>query len=175
MIKRTNSDNTLKKLNSLLSKDSNDNHNDFERLSTRESDNCIKHSLSLKLSVYSSKTENPELLKNKALKNNVNNINNLKENLINTSLELKNNTISKKSTFSSKSLNTFNFNDNTNILKPRHSINTDVNNFSVNNLMNSYQINNPIMNGQYLYYNNIINYNIINNRPIYTNLLIYYP
>ena len=109
------------------------------------------------------------------MKNNVNNINNLKENLINTSLELKNNTISKKSTFSSKSLNTFNFNDNTNILKPRHSINTDVNNFSLNNLMNSYQINYPIMNGQYIYYNNNINYNIINNRPIYTNLLIYYP
>ena len=175
LIKRTKSDNTLKKLNSFLSKDSNDNHNDFECLSTRESDNSIKHSLSSKLSVYSSKTENPKLLKNKALKNNVNNINNLKENLINTSLELKNNTISKKSTFSSKSLNTFNFNDNTNILKPRHSINTDVNNFSVNNLMNSYQINYPIMNGQYLYYNNNINYNIINNRPIYTNLLIYYP
>ena len=164
------SDNSLNKFSSILKKETN---NDLESFSSKDNDISIKHSSS-KSSTYSSYTDNSTMLGSPNWTKAHNNVDNLKINLCNVQSGQKD--INKKTTFySSKLINNFNENNNISTYSQRGSVNVNSYNLNLNNLRNSYNINYPIQNSQYVFYpNNNMNYNIINNRPQYSNILIYY-
>ena len=182
----------VNKISSILEKETN---NDLESFSTKENENSIKHSSSSKSTLFSSYTENSNILESPNLIKSQQNINNLKNNLCNVEfgLDKNNNSSNKKPTYySSKTVKPFNernnigkLRENLNLnskydiskLNPRGSLNLNNNNFNLNNIKISYNTNThyPIQNGQYLYYlNNNMNYNIVDNRVQYTNFVVYY-
>ena len=182
----------VNKISSILEKETN---NDLESFSTKENDNSIKYSSSSKSTLFSSYTENSNILESPNLIKAQQNINNMKKNLCNVEFGLDkiNNSSNKIPTYySSKTVKPFNeknnigkLRENLNLnskydiskLNPRGSLNLNNNNFNLNNIKHSYNINThyPIQNGQYLYYlNNNMNYNIVDNRVQYTNFFVYY-
>ena len=174
------SDNNLINYSNILKKEEKI-QSDIDSIHTRESDNSIniKHSFSSKSSTYPSSSLNSSISSN--LLNTQTNVNKLKNNLCNDFGLNNNNKIVKKSTFfSAKNLNHLegiNTNENLNKLNPRGSINLNINYNVLNNLRTVYNINYPIQNGQFIYYNNnTMNYSpyLINNRPQVSNFLIYY-
>ena len=169
------SDNNLTRFSNILKKEKININNEYDSSSTKGSENSIRHTLSSKSSSgfsSSNGNNNQNLLNNSISINTQNNINNLKNNLCNSRFEQMNKpSIKKSSFFSSKNLDISNDNKvvKNGELKRRSA------NLNANCLGNSFINHNyPIQTGQCIYYNNNMNYNIIDNRPQYAKFLAYY-
>ena len=170
---KNNIDNNLNKINLVLKtkeKNDNDNHNDYDSVctkETKESDNSIKKANSL----YSKASNNRHHIKNIKSSNLINtqyNINNLKNNLCKVGFGLNNNIIQNSSINYLRNSNHLNLNDTI------RKVNTNYN-YNFNNMANYYNINYPMQNWQCIYYDkNNMSYNIIGNRPQYSNYMMYY-
>ena len=170
---KNNIDNNLNKINLVLKtkeKNDNDNHNDYDSVctkETKESDNSIKKANSLYLKANNSRHHIRNIKSSNLINTQYNNINNLKNNLCNVGFGLNNNILQNSSINGLRKSNHLNLNDTI------RKVNTNYN-FNFNNLANYYNINYPIQNGQCIYYDNNMKYNIIGNRPQYSNYMIYY-
>ena len=170
---KNNIDNNLNKINLVLKtkeKNDNENHNDLDSVctkETKESDNSIKKANSL----YSKASNNRHHIKNIKSSNLINtqyNINNLKNNLCKVGFGLNNNIIQNSSINYLRNSNHLNLNDTI------RKVNTNYN-YNFNNMANYYNINYPMQNWQCIYYDkNNMSYNIIGNRPQYSNYMMYY-
>ena len=171
--KRTISDKYPNKSSIISIKNNIDNNNDVDSECTKASE---RKSFSSKSSSYSSIIDN---INNKLTFSNImntpNNTNNLKNNLSyqmhgrNYSNNLPN---SKTFYFSEKSKTYPLINNNTIKMNTN---NFDISNFNINNIGNFNGLNNfNLGTNPCIYYNYNINSSIVNNRPQYTNFLIYY-
>ena len=164
------SNNIYNKSNLMLQKDK-INHNDFESVCTKESDN----SMTVNNSSFSSNFGHLKLLKSSNLANtHSNNIYKLKNNLRNTKFgrnKINNND------FIKKSQTTFYSSKTTKILNPTNNenkINVNKNKASSSNTRDYNVAIYPLQATKYIFYPNNFNSNINNHRRDYTNYLTYY-
>ena len=171
-LKKQISYNYSNKSNIVSKRYSNDSHNDFDSEYTKESE---RKSYSSKSSSYSSITDNkndkleyPNIMKTQ------NNLNNLRNNLSYQSHgrnNFRNLPNSQSFYFSEKSRTYPLINDN---VSKMNTNNFGISNFNISKISNFNGLNNFNLGANPCIYKNYnINYNMINNRPQYTNFLIY--